>query len=68
MKFRLMSDLHLEFQERISDFTPTPQPNDNETVLILAGDIATGKDAGMILHEEMGEKLTMFSTGYSCNL
>jgi len=28
----------------------------------------TGRDAGMILHEEMGEKLTIFSTGYSCNL
>lgn len=45
MKFRLMSDLHLEFEERIEDFTPTPLQDDMGTVLILAGDIATGTDA-----------------------
>lgn len=45
MKFRLLSDLHLEFQDRILDFTPIPLQEDKETILILAGDIATGIDA-----------------------
>ena len=45
MKFRLMSDLHLEFEERVMDYTPMPQQDEKTTVLILAGDIATGLDA-----------------------
>ena len=45
MRFRLMSDLHLEFQNKISDFTPIPLKEDAETVLILAGDVAVGTDA-----------------------
>ena len=45
MKFRLMSDLHLEFEERVVDYTPIPLPDEKTTVLILAGDIAKGADA-----------------------
>lgn len=45
MKFRLMSDLHLEFEDRVLDFTPIPLEDDKTTVLILAGDIALGIDA-----------------------
>lgn len=45
MKFRLLSDLHLEFEERVVDYTPMPQQDDKTTVLILAGDIALGIDA-----------------------
>jgi len=45
MKFRLLSDLHLEFEERVLDYTPKPQQDDKTTVLILAGDIALGIDA-----------------------
>lgn len=40
-----MSDLHLEFEDRILDYTPMPQQDDKTTVLILAGDIACGIDA-----------------------
>jgi predicted phosphodiesterase len=45
MRFRLMSDLHLEFQNNVIDFTPIPLQEDMDTVLILAGDIAVGFDA-----------------------
>lgn len=45
MRFRLMSDLHLEFEDRTLDFTPIPMQDDKNTVLILAGDIALGIDA-----------------------
>lgn len=45
MKFRLLSDLHLEFDEHILDFNPEPLQEDFDTVLILAGDIAVGIDA-----------------------
>lgn len=45
MQFRLMSDLHLEFEDRVIDFTPMPRQEDMEQVLILAGDIAVGTDA-----------------------
>lgn len=45
MKFRLLSDLHLEFQKRVVDYTPIPLKDDKTTVLILAGDIALGIDA-----------------------
>ena len=45
MRFRLMSDLHLEFEDRTLDFTPIPLEDDKNTVLILAGDIALGIDA-----------------------
>ncbi len=45
MKFRLLSDLHLEFEDRVLDFTPMPQKDEKTTVLILAGDIALGIDA-----------------------
>lgn len=45
MKIRLMSDLHLEFEDRVLNFTPMPQPDDKDTILILAGDVATGIDA-----------------------
>ena len=55
MKFRLMSDLHLEFEERVTDFTPTPLQEDFDTVLILAGDIGVGTDAQPFL-EQMCER------------
>lgn len=45
MKFRLLSDLHLEFEDRVVDYTPMPQQDEKTTVLILAGDIAKGIDA-----------------------
>ena len=45
MQFRLLSDLHLEFEENVTDFTPMPHDEDKYTVLILAGDIAVGIDA-----------------------
>jgi predicted phosphodiesterase len=45
MKFRLLSDLHLEFEDRVTDFTPMPQKDEKTTVLILAGDIALGIEA-----------------------
>ena len=45
MKFRLLSDLHLEFEKRVVDYTPIPLKDDKTTVLILAGDIALGIDA-----------------------
>ncbi len=45
MKFRLMSDLHLEFDNTYLDFDPAALPEDAETVLILAGDIGVGTGA-----------------------
>lgn len=45
MHIRLLSDLHLEFEDRTEDYTPIPLDNDAETVLILAGDVAVGIDA-----------------------
>jgi len=45
MHFRLMSDLHLEFQKNVIDFTPIPLQEDMDTVLILAGDVAVGTGA-----------------------
>jgi len=40
-----MSDLHLEFEEQVTNFTPIPLQEDMDTVLILAGDIGVGTDA-----------------------
>ena len=52
MKFKLLSDLHLEFfdQKRygVADqpvFQPTPTDEDKDTILLLAGDIHVGKKA-----------------------
>jgi len=45
MRFRLLSDLHLEFEDRTEDYTPIPLDTDAETVLILAGDVAVGRGA-----------------------
>lgn len=46
MKFRLLSDLHLEFERQVTDFVPPTQKDDyRDTVLILAGDIGVGTDA-----------------------
>lgn len=45
MRFRLLSDLHLEFEDRTEDYTPIPLKDDAETTLILAGDVAVGIDA-----------------------
>lgn len=45
MRFRLLSDLHLEFEDRTEDYTPIPLDDDAETVLILAGDIGVGLGA-----------------------
>lgn len=46
MRFKLWSDLHLEFEKRVLNFKPAPHyKNDKKTVLILAGDIAVGLDA-----------------------
>ena len=46
MKFRLMSDLHLEFGlARPKDHNPVALDDDKYTTLILAGDICTGLDA-----------------------
>lgn len=49
MKFRLMSDLHLEFHRSVTDFRPLELPTDKETVLLLAGDVATGIGAKSFL-------------------
>lgn len=43
MKLRIMSDLHLEFQDSIEDFVVPALPDDKDTVLILAGDIHLSK-------------------------
>jgi len=52
MKFKLLSDLHLEFCDRkrygLKDqpyFKPTPTDEDKDTVLLLPGDIHTGMKA-----------------------
>lgn len=46
MKFRLMSDLHLEFGlARPKDHNPVQLEDDKYTTLILAGDVCTGLDA-----------------------
>lgn len=45
MRVRLLSDLHLEFEDRTEDYTPIPLKEDADTVLILAGDIAVGMGA-----------------------
>lgn len=39
MKLRIMSDLHLEFMDSVTDFVVPELPEDKDTVLILAGDI-----------------------------
>ncbi len=43
MKLRIMSDLHLEFMNTLDDFDIPAMPDDKDTVLILAGDITSGK-------------------------
>ena len=45
MRVRLLSDLHLEFEDRTEDYTPIPLKEDAESVLSLAGDIAVGMGA-----------------------
>lgn len=46
MKFRLLSDLHLEFhKENMGLFSVPALEDDKDTVLLLAGDIALGHDA-----------------------
>jgi len=40
-----MSDLHLEFEEKTTNFSPAPTEFDKETVLILAGDIGVALKA-----------------------
>jgi predicted phosphodiesterase len=45
MKFKLSSDLHLEFERKAPAFSFSVQPDDKETTLILAGDISTGVNA-----------------------
>lgn len=42
MFVRIMSDLHLEFE---NPFVPPPLPEDKDTVLVLAGDIGVGTGA-----------------------
>ncbi len=42
MKFRLWSDLHLEFRNFLFDHIYTPRDDDAETTLLLAGDIGVG--------------------------
>ena len=50
MRFKLLSDLHLEFYSRYrggmfkqtKPWIPTPEPEDQDTVLLLAGDIHVG--------------------------
>ena len=41
-KFRIMSDLHLEFQKSKISKVWTPSPHDRDQILILAGDIDVG--------------------------
>jgi predicted phosphodiesterase len=55
MKFRLLSDLHLEFHEDYREFVVPVLPNEQETVLLLAGDIHVGI-AGRMFVEEMCER------------
>lgn len=43
MKLRIMSDLHLEFMNSMHDFEISALPDDNVTVLILAGDVHLGR-------------------------
>ena len=52
MKFKLLSDLHLEFYGRkpfgrdaIPEWEPTPTDEDKNTILLLAGDIHVGEKA-----------------------
>jgi predicted phosphodiesterase len=45
MKFKLVSDLHLEFYRGATEWEPEQLPYDNEIVLLLAGDINTGLKA-----------------------
>lgn len=45
MKFKLVSDLHLEFCKGVNEWTPPKTDEDKNTVLLLAGDINTGVKA-----------------------
>jgi len=48
MKFKLLSDLHLEFYRHpveVPLFEPTPTYEDKDTVLLLAGDVHLGRKA-----------------------
>jgi len=53
MKFKLLSDLHLEFygartfykEDDVPEWEPTPTDEDKNTVLLLAGDIHVGRKA-----------------------
>ena len=49
MKIRVMSDLHLEFQNKLNDWLVPPLPHDQDTTLILAGDIALHKQVPIFL-------------------
>jgi predicted phosphodiesterase len=50
MKFKLLSDLHLEF-DRGNPWFPQPTADDKDTTLLLAGDIHVGKNAEMWIDE-----------------
>jgi len=45
MKFKLLSDLHLEFFRGAPLWEPTPTDEDKDTVLLLAGDVHLGHKA-----------------------
>ena len=45
MKIKLFSDLHLEFRNYLFDHIYEGNPGDDETTLLLAGDISTGTTA-----------------------
>lgn len=51
MRFRLLSDLHLEFHEDYREFVVPKIPNEKDAVLLLAGDIHTGIDAQPFIEE-----------------
>lgn len=55
MKFRILSDLHLEFHEDYKEFVVPVLPNEQDMILLLAGDIHVGLD-GYDFIQDMAER------------
>lgn len=51
MKIKLFSDLHLEFSKNEFDHIHLAHPDDAETTLLLAGDIALGTQSKLFIEE-----------------